>query len=93
MKKIAAMVDQFHKVKMDELIDKELEEKKINDRIVVFAQEKDRVSYVRDKYGLKVSSVKATAQKGNQSFKYQEIIRRQEAIAAKEQRKADKIEA
>ena len=48
---------------------------------------------MRDKYGLKTSSVKATAQKGNQSFKYQEIIRRQEAIAAKEQRKAEREEA
>ena len=37
IKKIAAMVDQFHKVKMDELIDKELKEKKVNDRIIVFA--------------------------------------------------------
>ena len=65
MRQVSAMVDQFHKIKMDKLIQREIEDKKLNDRIMKFAEVKSRTSYVTDKRGITTGSVKATAKSGN----------------------------
>ena len=65
MRQVSAMVDQFHKIKMEKLIQREIEDKKLNDRIMKFAEVKSRTSYVTDKRGITTGSVKATAKSGN----------------------------
>ena len=92
------MLNHWHKIKMERQIDQETEEKKFNDRIMSFAERtlKTTVTKHHDKKneGLERSSViKAVSKRGLQSYKYQEIIRKQEALAEyKRQKKEKQIE-
>ena len=80
------MLNQWHKIKMERLIDKEADEKKLRDKILSYADRTQKVTVTKhhDKsYGgrEKSSVIKAVAKKGMQSYKYQEVIKKQEALA------------
>lgn len=69
------MLNQWHKIKMERMIDKELEEKKLKDKIMSFAEKTQKVTVTkhhdRSHGGLEKSSViKAVSKKGMQSYKY-----------------------
>ena len=69
------MLNQWHKIKMERLIDKEFEEKKYKDKIMSFAERTQKVTVTkhhdRSHAGLEKSSViKAVSKKGMQSYKY-----------------------
>jgi len=68
---------------MDNDIDQQLEFKRINDKIMVFAQSQTKVTETKTNKGQVISSVQAMSKSGAQNFKYQEIMERREAIAEK----------
>ena len=62
---IHTMIDQWHQMQMDEQIEKDLRDKKVNDRIMSFADKSCRLTECRDKRGNLVGSVKGFSKKGN----------------------------
>ena len=80
------MLNQWHKIKMERLIDKEADEKKLRDKILSYAERTQKVTVTKHhdrSHGSreKSSVIKAVAKKGLQSYKYQEVIKKQEALA------------
>ena len=88
---LLGMLDQWHKIKMERLIDEETEEKKLNDKIMSFAaktQKSTVTKHDRKSSGRRggsshqhTSVIKSVSKPGHQSYKYQEIIRKKEALA------------
>ncbi len=87
---IQYLIDAYHGFQLDKKIEEELDHKKLNDKIIKFAQKEERTTVTKNKYGDVIGTVEAQSRKGIQSFKYQEIIRRQEAIAEKKRIKEEK---
>ena len=69
------MLNQWHKIKMERHIDKEVDEKKLRDKIMSFAERTTKTTVTkhhdRAHRGMEKSSViKAVSKKGTQSYKY-----------------------
>ena len=73
------MLDTWHQKKMQRLLQEEVQEKKLNDKIMSFAERQQKVT--ETVIGKSTHQLKAISKKGQQKYKYQEILRRQQAIA------------
>ena len=80
---------------MERQIDKEIKEKNLFDKIMTFTDQKERVTKTIGNHGRAVSKVTAVNKAGQQSYKFQEIQKKIEAIEEKkmlkQQRKMDII--
>ena len=78
---------------MERQIDKEIKDKNLFDKIMTFTDQPERVTETIGNHGKAVSTVKAIYKKGQQSYKFQEIQKKLEAIEEKkllrQQRKMD----
>ena len=70
IRQIQMMLDQWHKMQMDIEISKEVAKKKLNDKIMSFAEKQTRLTETRGTRGQVTSSVRAVSKRGNQSFKF-----------------------
>ena len=78
---VKLLIDHWLGILMDREISTKEKDKALNDKIRSFAKERLRVTTTRDKKGSLQSEVSGISKPGIQGFKFQEIRRRQEAIA------------
>ena len=100
---LLGMLDQWHKIKMERLIDEETEKKKLNDKIMSFAAKTQKSTVTKHESkssgrrggggSPQTSVIKSVSKPGHQSYKYQEIIRKQEALAEYHRKQKEKQEA
>lgn len=55
--------------------------KKLNDKIMRYAETKRKATQIQDSYGRITGEIEGVTKPGQQRFKYQEVLRRQEAMA------------
>ena len=64
VRQIQMMLDQWHKMQMDLEISEEVAKKKLNDKIMSYAEKKTRVTETKGNRGQVTSSVRAVSKRG-----------------------------
>ena len=78
---IQYLLDHWILMRMENEIGAKEKTKKLNDKIMRYAETKRKATQIQDKYGRITGKIERVTKPGKQRFKYQEVLRRQEAMA------------
>ena len=78
---IQYLLDHWILMRMENEIGAKEKTKKLNDKIMRYAETKRKATQIQDKYGRITGEIERVTKPGKQRFKYQEVLRRQEAMA------------